>query len=69
MRWMRRIGLSLIGIILLVIALLFLADTQIGHRFIANKIAAQTPKSGLKINIGRIDGSIYGKAQLKVVHQ
>jgi translocation and assembly module TamB len=67
MRWMRRIGLSLIGIILLVIAVLFLADTQIGHRFIANKIAAQAPKSGLKISIGRIDGSIYGKAQLKVV--
>ncbi len=67
MRWMRRIALGLITILLLVVALLFLADTQIGHRYIVNKIAALSPKSGLKIEIGRIDGSIYGKAQLKVV--
>ena len=43
---------------------LFLLDTPLGHRFIADRIAAFVPPSGLRIAIGRIDGSIYGKARL-----
>ncbi len=47
--------------------LLLLADTGIGHRLIADRIAALAPASGLKVRIGRIDGSIYGKAILRDV--
>jgi translocation and assembly module TamB len=65
MRVLRWIALLLIGVLVAVAALLFLADTDIGHRYIADKIAAQRPKSGLQIQIGRIDGSIYGKAVVR----
>lgn len=53
--------------LLLIVAALWFIDTNIGHRLIADQIAAQAPKSGLRIKIGRIDGSIYGKAQLRAV--
>jgi translocation and assembly module TamB len=46
-------------------ALALLADTDIGHRYIADKIASQAPKSGLRIRVGRIDGSIYTKASIR----
>ena len=46
-------------------AAIWLADTSIGHRFIADRIAALSLKSGLKIRVGRIDGSIYGKATIQ----
>ena len=42
-------------------------DTPIGHRFLADWLAGQTAQNGLAISIGRIDGSIYGKAQLQDV--
>jgi translocation and assembly module TamB len=47
--------------------LLWLADTGWGHRRITERIAALSPKSGLKIEIGTIDGSIYSMAVLKNV--
>ena len=53
--------------LLLITAALWFIDTSIGHRLIADQIAAQAPKSGLRIKIGRIDGSIYGKAELRAV--
>ncbi len=58
---------GLIGIIALALAVLWVADTGVGHRFIVDQIAAQTPKSGLRIRIGRIEGSIYNKARLRGV--
>jgi translocation and assembly module TamB len=48
-------------------ALLLIADTSIGHRFIADRIAALAPANGLRVKIGRIEGSIYGKARLRDV--
>ena len=39
-------------------------DTGPGHRFIANRIAALAPGSGLRIRIGRIDGTIWGGTRL-----
>ena len=61
------LALGAIGLTLLAAATLWFVDTDIGHRLIVDKIAAQTPKSGLRVKIGRIDGSIYGKAQLRAV--
>jgi translocation and assembly module TamB len=65
MRLLKGLAWAFAAVALLIVALLFVADTDIGHRFIVQRIAAQTPKSGLKINIGAIDGSIYGKARLR----
>ena len=44
-----------------------LLDTAPGHRFIVDRIAGFETASGLNIRIGRIDGSIFGKSQLKNV--
>jgi translocation and assembly module TamB len=59
--------LGVAALLLLIAAAMWFVDTSIGHRLIADQIAAQAPKSGLRIKIGRIDGSIYGKAQLRAV--
>ena len=67
MRALRWIGIALGGLVLVAAFLLWIADSSIGHRFIADQIAAQAPKSGLRIRVGRIDGSIYSKARLKDV--
>ena len=42
-------------------------DTDHGHRLLAARITAMTPASGLRIAVGRIDGSIYSKAVLRDV--
>ena len=74
-RWRRRIlsgaakllvGLA-VAILVLTAAFLAFLDTSPGHRFIADKIADMAPRSGLKIVIGRIEGSIYGKTGLRNV--
>src|SRR5687768_6749580 len=58
------LGLVL-GLALIVIAALYVLDTGVGHRFIVQRIAALAPASGLKISIGRIDGSIYSVARIR----
>lgn len=66
-----RTGAWLVGIVLgalLLAATAFWAiDTGPGHRFIINRIERLAPQSGLRIRIGRIDGSIYNKARLRDV--
>ena len=44
-----------------------LLDTGAGHRFIADRIAAMAPESGLRIRIGRIEGSIWSDTRLRDV--
>src|SRR6476619_4760867 len=67
--WKRRLLNELFA---LFVALLFLLaggvvllDSAPGHRFIIDRIAGFETASGLKIRIGRIDGSIFGKSQLR----
>ena len=48
-------------------ALLVLLDSAPGHRFIVDRLAQFETASGLRIRIGRIDGSIFGKSQLRNV--
>ena len=50
--------------LIVVAAAAALLDTSIGHRFIANRVAALRPSNGLRYSIGRIDGSVYGRARL-----
>lgn len=53
------------GVAALAGAVLLAIDTDPGHRFIADRIAALSPSSGLRIRIGRIDGSIWGRTQIR----
>lgn len=57
------LGLPL-GIVGAAAALLVGLDTPIGHRLIADIIAANELDNGLRVSIGRIEGSIYGRARL-----
>lgn len=64
MRVARWVLVAVAALALLAGAIAFIADTSIGHRIIADRIAALAPANGLRFKVGRIDGSIYGKAQL-----
>ena len=63
-RWWRWLLALVAGLVLALGAALLLVDTQPGHRFIADRIAALSPRNGMKYRIGRIEGSIYGRAVL-----
>jgi translocation and assembly module TamB len=39
-------------------------DSASGHRFIVNQISKVTPKSGLRISVGGIEGSVFKNAQI-----
>lgn len=53
-----------IALLFLLAALLVLLDSAPGHRFIVDQIGKFETASGLRVRIGRIDGSIFGKSQL-----
>ncbi|MET0270606.1 MAG: translocation/assembly module TamB, partial [Sphingomonas sp.] len=59
------------GLLLLLAALagfaLFAIDTDPGHRFLADRIAGLRPANGLRIRVGRIDGSIWSDLRLRDV--
>jgi translocation and assembly module TamB len=69
--WSRRLLNELfalfIALLFLIAGLLVLLDSAPGHRFIVDRIAGIETSSGLRIQIGRIDGSIFGKSQLRNV--
>ena len=69
--WPRRLLNELfalfVAFLFLIAGLLVLLDTAPGHRWIVDRIAGLETASGLNIRIGRIDGSIFGKSQLKNV--
>jgi translocation and assembly module TamB len=63
-RWQRWLfGLVLAAILIVGGALAWL-DTAPGHRFLVSRVARIAPESGLRIQVDRIDGSIYRKAVL-----
>ncbi|OZA61587.1 MAG: hypothetical protein B7X78_07300, partial [Sphingomonadales bacterium 39-62-4] len=53
----KRLAILLVAGVALVLAALTVLDSSLGHRLVADRIAAITPGSGLRIEIGRIDGS------------
>lgn len=61
----RRLAILTVAGLALLLAALVVLDSSLGHRLVADRIAAITPGSGLRIEIGRIDGSIYGAAKLR----
>ncbi len=56
-----------IAFLFLLAGLVVLLDSAPGHRFIVDQIGKLETASGLRIHIGRIDGSIFGKSQLRNV--
>jgi translocation and assembly module TamB len=64
-RPLRWLGGGLLAILALIAAVLFAIDTDPGHRLLADQIAALKIKSGLRIRIGRIDGSIWGDTRIR----
>src|SRR5438552_13452881 len=69
--WPRRLLNELFALfvvlLFLLAGLLVLLDSAPGHRFIVDQIGRLETASGLRIRIGRIDGSIFGKSQLRNV--
>jgi translocation and assembly module TamB len=69
--WARKLAGELAALVLALLVLaaigLVLLDTAPGHRFIADRIAGIETASGLKIRIGRIEGSIFGHSRLRSV--
>ena len=70
-RWLSRFAKTVVGaaltLAILTAVLAVLLDTAPGHRFIADRIAAMAPQSGLRIHIGRIEGSIWSDTALRDV--
>ncbi len=63
-RWAKRAGWALAIILApFVLAAIFLS-TPIGKRFVTDQIAQVAPASGLRFEVGRIEGDIYGQATL-----
>ena len=63
-RWAARIVAGLIFLAALLVAGMAALDTDIGHRFVADRIAALKPANGLRFKVGRIDGSLYSNARI-----
>ena len=66
-RVLRAIGLLIGGLIAALAIGILGIDTGPGHRLITDRIAALKPASGLRIRIGRIDGSLWNHAVLRDV--
>ncbi len=68
-RWRRALVKYLLLLPLALLAMLAMAagilDTAIGHRLLADMLAESAMDDGLRVQIGRIDGSIYGRATLE----
>lgn len=57
LRW---IGIALLGLAALILVLLAGLNSDAGRRFIITQIEKYEFENGMKIGIGRLDGSIYG---------
>jgi translocation and assembly module TamB len=66
-RLRRAIAWALIGLVTVMGIAILGVDTGPGHRLIVDRIAALKIKTGLRIRIGRIDGSIWNHAVLRDV--
>jgi translocation and assembly module TamB len=68
-RWQRALVKYLLLLPLGLVAMLAMAagilDTSIGHRLLVDVLAATTLDNGMRVQVGRIDGSIYGRAVLQ----
>lgn len=63
-RAFKTIALVVLGVIALVLVVIVGIDTGPGHRFVADRIAALRFDNGMRITVGRIEGSLYGRMTL-----
>lgn len=63
-RWQRWLAGLIAALLLIVVGTLTWLDTAAGHRFLVARIERIESRSGLRIHIDRIDGSIYRRAVL-----
>ena len=61
------LGIAVVGVLLLAVAAVLLLDTGPGRRFVADQIAGYEMENGMRIDVGRIDGSLYGEMVLRHV--
>ena len=64
MRWLTWIGAGLLTLVAILAAALMIVDTDVGHRFVAERIAGIRTNNGLRFSVGRIDGSLYSDTRL-----
>jgi len=62
LRW---IGLSLLGLVLLFALFLIGLNSDAGRRFVVTQIEKYEFENGMKIGIGRLDGSLYGRMVIR----
>ncbi|MBV9843278.1 MAG: translocation/assembly module TamB domain-containing protein [Sphingomonadaceae bacterium] len=63
-RVLRWVGGGFLAALLLAIAVLLGIDTDAGHRFLADRIARIRTPTGLRVHVGRIDGSVWSSMRL-----
>ena len=63
-RWIAAAVLALFAVIGIGLATL---ESPIGHRFVVDRIARYAPASGLRVTVGRFEGSLFGGATLRDV--
>jgi translocation and assembly module TamB len=66
-RLLNELFAAFVALLFLLAGALVLLDSAPGHRFIIDRLSRFETASGLRIRIGRIDGSIFGKSQLRNV--
>src|SRR3546814_14304929 len=62
-------GFGLASLALLAAAVIAVLDTGPGRRFISDQLEQITFRSGLRITVGRIEGSLYGRSEERRVGQ
>ena len=66
-RSLRWLAGGVVALLALAAGALLLVDTHRGHRWVAQRISEIHTANGLRFSVGRIDGSLYGDAQLRDV--
>ena len=60
----KTVAAIVLGLIALIVIVIFGINTGPGKRFVANQIEALEFENGMKIRVGRIEGSLYGQMTL-----
>ncbi|MBD2842530.1 translocation/assembly module TamB domain-containing protein [Erythrobacter sp. KMU-140] len=63
-RWAKRAGWAMAIVLLPLVLIALFLSSPIGKRFVTEQIAQVAPASGLRFQVGRIEGDIYGQAVL-----
>ena len=64
LRLIKTIAALVLGVVVLAGLVIFGVDTGPGHRFVAEQIAGLKFENGMRIKVGRISGSLYGRMTL-----